>query len=241
MEKVFEILKIIKFKKTTSFYRSNDLDLTDLSLIPNESLCLASNESLTITSSHRSLLYDRAVEHLPSLYSYYKKLLHINQTLVDLSLSDVHIGNIFQNEDLFKLNQHYSNTFIDLTWPYGLLPSLYANALKIPEDNQRLDIILNTLKFVYILEMKNCVNLKKILTKTTRFSMIASVYLLQSDVFLEKTVAEYLVAFLNCFHQENLLQKLQINTTIQSFMTFFDLYEFYFSKTPKTKITNICF
>ncbi len=203
--------------------RSNEIELTDLSLIPNESLSLASTESLIITSSHRTLLYERAIEHLPSLYIYYKNLLHINQSLIDINLSDIHFGNLFQIDDLFKLNIHYSNTFIDITWPYGLLSSLYTNALSIVENDKRLDIILNTLRFVYILEMKHCLFLKKILTITTRFSMIAGIYLLGSDVFLEKNIADYLVAFLNCYNEQNVLQKLQTKSNIQSLMTFFDL------------------
>jgi hypothetical protein len=61
------------------------------------------------------------------------------------------------------------------------------------------------------------------LTKTTRFSMIAAIYLLGSDVFLEKNIADYLVAFLKCFNEQNFLQKLQTKSHIQSLMTFFDL------------------
>jgi hypothetical protein len=212
------LIKIFVFSN-----RSNEIELTDLSLIPNESLSLASTESLTITSSHRTLLYSRAIEHLPSLYTYYKNLLHINQTLIDINLSDIHFGNLFQIDDLFKLNIHYSNTFIDITWPYGLLSSLYTNTLSIVENNKRLDIILNTLRFVYILEMKHCLVLNKMLTITTRFSMIAGIYLLGSDVFLEKNIADYLVAFLNCYNEQHVLQKLQTKSNIQSLMTFFDL------------------
>lgn len=206
-----------------SSYRSNEIVLTDLSLIPNESLYLASNESLIISSSHRSVLYERAIEHLPSLYTYYKNLLHINQSLINLNICDIHFGNLFQIDDLFKLNIHYLNTFIDITWPYGLLSSLYTNALSIVENDKKFDIILSTLRFVYILEIKNCLFLNKMLTKTTRFSMIAGIYLLGSDIFLEKNIADYLVAFLNYFNEQNLLQKLQTKHPIQSLMTFFDL------------------
>jgi hypothetical protein len=71
--------------------------------------------------------------------------------------------------------------------------------------------------------MKHCLFLKKILTITTRFSMIAGIYLLGSDVFLEKNIADYLVAFLNCYNEQNVLQKLQTKSNIQSLMTFFDL------------------
>jgi hypothetical protein len=222
----FNIFFNKKTNKQTLFSvlnRSNEIDLTDLSLVSNEFLCLASNESLTISSSHRSLLYQRAIEHLPSLFTYYKNLLHINQTLIQLNLCDIHFGNLFQIDDLFKLNIHYTNTFIDITWPYGLLSSFYTNSLSIIDNNKRLDIILNTLRFVYILETKQCLFLNKILTKTTRFSMIAGIYLLGSDVFLEKNIADYLLALLNCFNEQNLLQKLQTKTNIQSLMLFFDL------------------
>lgn len=209
----------IIYKNLSLSYRSTEIELSDLSLISTESFYLASNEPLIISSS----LYQRAIEHLPSLYSYYKNLLHINQTLINLNFSDIHFGNCFQNDDLFKLNIHYTNSFIDITWPYGLLSSLYTNAISIIDNNQRLDIILNTLRFVYILEKKSSPFLNKMLTKTTRFSMITGIYLLGSDVFLEKNVAEYLAGFLNCFNEHNLLKQIQTNRQIQSLMNFFDL------------------
>jgi hypothetical protein len=185
---------LIFSKQTFLFFsnRSNEIDVSDLSLIPNESLCLASNESLTISSSHRTTLYQHAVEHLPSLYTYYKNILHINSSLINENISDIHIGNFFQIDE--KLNIHYSSTFIDPTWPYGLLSSLYTNVLSIIENDKRLDVILNTLRFIYILEEKHCFILHKNLTKTTRFSMIAGIYLLGSDIFLEKNIADYLVS-----------------------------------------------
>jgi hypothetical protein len=61
------------------------------------------------------------------------------------------------------------------------------------------------------------------LTKTTRFSMIAGIYLLGSDIFLEKNIADYLGALLNCFNEQHLLVKLETRSNIQSLMTFFDL------------------
>ncbi|CAF2858976.1 unnamed protein product [Rotaria sp. Silwood2] len=217
-----EILKFVLFD--LSFWkRSNETELADLSLITNESLCLASNESIKISPSHRTILYERAIEHLPSLYTYYKNILHLNRSSIDLNICDIHFGNLFQMDDSFKLNIQYSDTLIDPTWPYGLLSSLYTNVLSIVENEKRLDIILNTLRFVYILEMKNNLFLSKVLTKTTRFSMIAGIYLLGSDIFLEKDVADYLVAFLNCFNEQHLLQRIETRTNIQSLMTFFDL------------------
>ncbi|CAF1214756.1 unnamed protein product [Rotaria magnacalcarata] len=218
-----EILKFVLFD--LSFWkRSNEIELADLSLVTNESLCLASNESIKISSSHRTILYERAVEHLPSLYTYYKNIFHINRSSIDLNICDIHFGNLLQTDDSFKLNIHYSQTLIDLTWPYGLLSSLYTNVFSIADNDKRLDIIMNTLRFVYILEMKHNMILHKMVTKTTRFAMIAGIYLLGSDVFLEKNVADYLVAFLNCFNEQNLLQKLETRTNIQSLMTFFDFY-----------------
>jgi hypothetical protein len=71
--------------------------------------------------------------------------------------------------------------------------------------------------------MKHSLILQKMLTKTTRFSMIAGIYLLGSDVFLERNVAEYLIAFLNCFNEQHLLQKIETRSHVQSLMTFFDL------------------
>ncbi|CAF3346867.1 unnamed protein product [Rotaria sp. Silwood1] len=218
-----EILKFILFD--ISFWkRSNETELADLSLITNESLCLASNESIKISPSHRTILYERAIEHLPTLYTYYKNILQLNRSSIDLNICDIHIGNLFQIDDSFKINIHYADTFIDPTWPYGLLSSLYTNVLTIVENDKRLDIILNTLRFVYILEMKHNLVLYKMLTKTTRFSMIAGIYLLGSDIFLEKNIADYLVAFLNCFNEQHLLQKIETRTNIQSLMTFFDFY-----------------
>ncbi|CAF3655986.1 unnamed protein product [Adineta steineri] len=218
-----EIFKFVFFD-LSYWKRSNESELADLSLITHETLCLASNESLTISSSHRTLLYERAIEHLPSLYTYYKNILHINHSSIDLNICDIHFGNLFQTDDLFKLNIHYSYTLIDVTWPYGLLSSLYTNVLTIKEDDKRLEVILNALRFVYILEMKHSLILSKMLTKTTRFSMIAGIYLLGSDIFLEKNIADYLVAFLNCFNEQHLLQKLETRSAIQSLMTFFDFY-----------------
>jgi hypothetical protein len=203
--------------------RSNEIDLTDLSLISNESLCLASNETIAISSSRRTILYERAIEHLPSLYTYYKNLLHINHSSIELNICDIHFGNLFQIDDLFKLNIHYSHSLLDPTWPYGLLSSLYTNVISIANNEQRLEIILNTLRFVYILEMKHTWIVYKMLTKTTRFSMIAAIYLLGSDIFLEKNIADYLVALLNCFNEQHLLQKIETKHIIQSFMSFFDL------------------
>lgn len=206
-----------------TFNRSNETELADLSLITNESLYLASNEPIKLTSSHRTTLYERAIEHLPSLYSYYKNIFHINYSSIDLSICDIHFGNLFQKDDSFKLTINYSQTLIDPTWPYGLLSSLYTNVLKIEEADKRLDIILNTLRFVYILEMKQTLTLCKMLTKTTRFAMIAGIYLLGSDIFLEKNIAEYLIGFLNCFNEQSLLQKVETKSSVQSLMTFFDL------------------
>ncbi|CAF4580668.1 unnamed protein product, partial [Rotaria magnacalcarata] len=79
-------------------------ELADLSLVTNESLCLASNESIKISSSHRTILYERAVEHLPSLYTYYKNIFHINRSSIDLNICDIHFGNLLQTDDSFKLN-----------------------------------------------------------------------------------------------------------------------------------------
>ena len=221
MEEVISLVCLVN--SFPSFVRSNELELSELSLIPTDTLPLASTESLTVTSSHRSILYERALEHLPSLFTYYKNLLHINQSLITINISDIHVGNFFQLDESFRLTIHYSNPMIDITWPYGLLSSLYTNAISIAEDDKRLDVILNSLRFVYILEMKRCGFFQKMLTITTRFSMIAGIYLLGSDVFLEKNIAEYLLAFLHCFNEQNLLQKLQTNTSVQSLMTFFDL------------------
>lgn len=53
--------------------------------------------------------------------------------------------------------------------------------------------------------------------------MIAGIYLLGSDIFLEKSIAEYLGGFLNCFNDTNLLKQIQTNQQIQSLMKFFDL------------------
>lgn len=214
---------MIHFSNEFFFFRTNEIELAELSLIPTDSLPLASTESLPVTSSHRSILYERALEHLPSLYTYYKNLLHINQSLITINISDIHLGNLLQIDDSFRLTIHHSNTMIDITWPYGLLSSLYTNTISIAEPDKQLDVILNSLRFVYILEMKHCVFFQKMLTITTRFAMIAGIYLLGSDVFLEKTIAEYLLAFLHCFNEQHLLEKLQTNTSIQSLMTFFDL------------------
>lgn len=192
-------------------------------MITSESLCLASNESINMSPSHRTILYERAIEHLPSLYTYYKNILHLNHSSLDLHICDVHFGNLFQIGDSFKLNIHFSETLIDPTWPYGLLSSLYTNVLSILENDKRLEVILNTLRFVYILEMKHNLILNKMLTKTTRFSMVAGIYLLGSDIFLERDIADYLVALLNCFNEQHLLQKIDTRSNIQSLMTFFDL------------------
>ncbi|CAF0756663.1 unnamed protein product [Adineta ricciae] len=218
-----ETFKLIFFD-LSYWKRSNEIELADLSLITNESLHLASNQSIIVSSSQRTLLYERAIEHLPSLYTYYKNILHINRSSVDLNICDIHFGNLFQSDDLLKLNIHYSHTLLDITWPYGLLSSLYTNVLTIADENQRLELILNSLRFVYILEMKHSLILYKTLSKTTRFSMIAGIYLLGSEIFLEKNIADYLVAFLNCFNEQNLLQKLETKSNIQSLMTFFDFY-----------------
>ena len=189
-------------------------------MITNESLYLASKESITISSSHSTILYERAIEHLPSLYTYYKNILHLNNSSIDLNICDIHFGNLFQND---HLNIHYSHTLIDPTWPYGLLSSLYTNVLTIVDNDQRLNMILNTLRFVYILEIKQSLILYKMLTRTTRFAMIAGIYLLASDVFLDKDVADYLIAFLNCFNEQHLIQRIETKSHIQSLMTFFDL------------------
>ena len=53
--------------------------------------------------------------------------------------------------------------------------------------------------------------------------MIAGIYLLGSDIFLERNIAEYLMAFLNCFQEQHLLQKIDTRSSVQSLMTFFDL------------------
>ncbi|UJR33978.1 hypothetical protein I4U23_021394 [Adineta vaga] len=217
-----EALKLVFFD-ISYWKRSNETELSDLSLITNEPLNLASNESIT-TSSQRTLLYERAIEHLPTLYTYYKNILHINRSSTDLSICDIHFANLFQSDDFLKLNIHYSYSLVDITWPYGLLSSLYTNALTIADNNQRLEVILNTLRFVYILEIKHSLILCQMLNKTTRFAMIAGIYLLGSEIFLDKNVADYLVAFLNCFNEQNLLQKLQTRNHIQSLMTFFDFY-----------------
>lgn len=189
----------------------------------NEVLCLASRESITITPSHRTLLYERAIEHLPALYTYYRNILHLNRSTIDLSSGDIHFGNYLQSDDHFKLAIHHSDALVDPAWPYGLLASLYTNVLSVANPEQKLDLILNTLRFVYILEMKHCLILTKQLTRTTRFSMIAGIYLLGSDVFLERNIADYLVAFLNCFQEQQLLQKIDTRRSVQSLMTFFDL------------------
>ena len=185
-------------------FRSTEVDLADLSLISNESLCLASNESISISKANRTTLYERAIEHLPSLFSYYKNILGLNCSSVNLNHCDIHFGNFFQSDDSLKLIIHYSDPLIDRTWPYGLLSSLYANVLTIENPEKKLELILNTLRFVYILETKQCLNLSKQLTKTTRFSMIAGIYLLGSDTFLERNIAAYLLAFLNSFQDRHL-------------------------------------
>lgn len=199
------------------------MDFADLSLITNESLCLASNESIATASSRRTILYERAIEHLPSLYTHYRNILHVNRSAIEFSHCDIHFGHFFQSEEHLKLSVHFSDSLIDQTWPYGVLSALYANALSIADAGQKLDLVLNTLRFVYILEMKHCLILSKQLTTTTRFSMIAGIYLLGPEIFLETSVAEYLVAFLNCFRERDLLQKINTKTQIQSLMIFFDL------------------
>ena len=223
-----EVITILRYPNSNAHLvhrlcRSTETDLADLSLLSDQSLSLASNESISTSSSYRTVLYERAIEHLPALYTHYKNMLHINRSSVELNLCDIHFGNAFQQEDLLHLNIHYANQLIDPSWPYGLLSSFYTNALSIVDPQQKLDLVLNTLRFVYILEMKHCLILSKVLTKTTRFSMIAGIYLLGSEIFLERNVADYLVACLNCFNEQHLLQKIDTRSTIQSLMTFFDL------------------
>ena len=199
------------------------MDLADLSLVSTESLSLASNQSVSISSAQRTLLYERAIEHLPALYTHYRNILHINRSTIDFNHHDFHFGYFFQSDEYVRLSIHFADSLIDPTWPYGILSALYADALTIANAEQKLDLVLNTLRFVYILEMKHCLSLSKQLTTTTRFSMIAGVYLLGSDLFLESSVADYLVAFLNCFRERDLLQKIETQNQVQSLMKFFDL------------------
>lgn len=220
---LFFLLDQWNSKRFTLFFRSDEINLNELSLDSNEALCLASNESIVISANQRNSLYERAIEHLPSLFSYYQNILRLNRPSIEFKHCDIHFGNFFHSEELLKLIVHYSNPLIDPTWPYGLLSSLVTNTVVMNDDNKKLDLILNTLRFVYVLENKKCLGLLKQLSITTRFSMIAGVYLLGSDIFLDKDVAEYLVAFMNLFHQQNILEKLDTRSMIQSLMTFSDL------------------
>jgi len=235
-----EILKILFFD--TSFWKKpTEVEFADLSLISNESLCLASNQTISTCSASRTILYERAVEHLPSLFTYYKNLLHVNRSSTDFSLHDVHFGYFFQSEEFLRLSIHFVDSLIDSTWPYGVLSALYANVLTVANVEQKLELVLNTLRFVYILEMKNSFILSKQLTTTTRFSMIAGIYLLGSDLFLEANVADYLVAFLNCFREKELLQKLQTKSQIQSLMKFFDFFRLLIDQFDASSFGDVLF
>ncbi|CAF0927499.1 unnamed protein product [Didymodactylos carnosus] len=230
-----EILKLILADK--AYWKKRDTveindNLHDLKLDEQSSrtICLASNEIIINSSAKDSVLYEDSIDYLQSLYYHYLNILKVNrQTDNDnllLSTIDVHYALLSEVKPKLIARYMYSsnsNMFIDHNWFYGLLPSYYARAIDVVEEEQKLGTVLSTLRFVYMLEMKKC-SLLKLVNMTTRYSMIAGIYLLGSNIFLNKDVVQYMTAFLNLYNDNGLLQKLDTKTTVQSLMTFFDFF-----------------